>query len=62
MPLVESKSKSIYSKADLTNASNVQSISWSQSLRSRTEDFVQLAATLASETTPPPWCSSSRRP
>jgi hypothetical protein len=53
MQLVESKSKIIYAKADLTNASNVQAISWSQSLRNRTEDFVQLTATLASDNTAP---------
>lgn len=51
MPLVESKSKITYTKADLTNANNVQSISWSQSLRNKTEDFIQLTATLDDNTT-----------
>lgn len=51
MPLVENKSQIIYSKAALMDPANVQSISWSQSLQTKTEDFVQLTATLGSDKT-----------
>ncbi len=53
MPLVESKSQITYSKAALMDPANVQSISWSQSMRTKTESFVQLTAILASDKTTP---------
>ncbi len=53
MQLVQDNSQILYSKTDLTspNPSNVQAITWSQSLKSMTQNFVQLMATLASDNT-----------
>ncbi|MGK3965419.1 hypothetical protein WMF38_14735 [Sorangium sp. So ce118] len=49
MKLVEDKSRILFSKAALLDSNNVQAINWSQSFKSRTENFVQLTATLASD-------------
>jgi len=52
MPLVEDKSTIFFSEAALTYPDNVQTINWSQSLKSKKEDFVQLMAGLASDKGP----------
>ena len=51
--LVQDNSQILYSKAALMNPApdNIQAITWSQNLKSRTENFVQLLATLASDNT-----------
>lgn len=53
MQLVQDKSQILYSKTDLTNPNpnNIQAITWSQNLRSMTQNFIQLMATLASDNT-----------
>ncbi|MGH7484438.1 MAG: hypothetical protein ACREMY_02395 [bacterium] len=55
MQLVQDNSQILYSKTDLTNPnpSNIQAVTWSQSLKSMTQNFVQLTATLASDNTSP---------
>jgi hypothetical protein len=52
MQLVESKSPILFSKAALISPNNVQAITWSQDLKSRTENFVQLMAALDSDKGP----------
>lgn len=51
--LVQDNSKILFSKAALMNPrpADIQAITWSQNLKSMTEDFVQLLATLASDDT-----------
>ena len=51
MQLVQDNSQILYSKASLMNPdpSNVEAITWSQNLKSMTQNFVQLMATLASD-------------
>ena len=51
MQLVQDKNQILFSKSDLMNSNNVQTIEWSQNLSSKKESFVQLMATLASDTT-----------
>jgi len=51
MQLVQDNSQILYSKAALMDPANVQAITWSQSLKSMTQNFVQLLATLASDNT-----------
>lgn len=46
MQLVQDTSKITFSKADLLNPGNAQSITWSQGLRTRTENFVEIIAKL----------------
>ena len=52
MPLVEKGSTIFFSKAALMSPDNVQAINWSQNLKSRTENFVQLMAGLDSDKGP----------
>jgi hypothetical protein len=51
MTLVENKSQIIYSKTALMDPANIQAISWSQSLRNKTENFAQLTALLGPDKT-----------
>lgn len=49
MQLVEDQSRILFSQADLLDQNNIQTIAWSQSLKSMMESFVQILATLTAD-------------